>query len=379
MSEEHTYQGHHRVWHVFAPVGHSGLAKLAEPREPQLWFDRRCFEQEEQLLAALPALGMDGVPAVHELPGTAADRDRPLLIQDFIEGHTLAEMAPFGTPVPERHLRQIMQRFGQLASVSAEDVARCCEEKGPAPDRDARTFLRSLVDFTHEQVYLRWRTEYPELFDALQLGEGAADWARPLNLEADRLTDRPFCLLHGDLHRTNLVVGAADERLWTIDWELAVVGDPMYDLATHLHLMGYPPRQEAEVVQRWRETVPKVLHGADAGMDDDLPRYRTYKSVQSLFTDVVRHAHRVAAADPGELTAQLRTTGETVSALLRRAAGVLGPGVVASPREVAAAYREHVVSAAPAAPSAGAGPAGAAATRPGGRGAASRPARSGSG
>ncbi|CAM5643364.1 hypothetical protein SGRIM128S_09667 [Streptomyces griseomycini] len=25
--------------------------------------------------------------------------------------------------------------------------------------------------------------------------------------------------------------------LWVIDWELAMIGDPLYDLATHLHLM----------------------------------------------------------------------------------------------------------------------------------------------
>lgn len=383
MSEDRTYQGHHRLWHVLAPDG-TGPAKLGEPREPQLWFDRRCFEREEVLVAALPSLGLDRVPRVRGMSGSSADgRRRRLVIQDFIEGRTLAEVSPFGTTVPERHLRQIIERFEQLAAVSMERVERaglerCCKEEHRAKNYDSHRFLRSLIDFTRTDVHLAWRETYPRLFASLRIPADALDENSTLSHDAARLTRRPFCLLHGDLHRTNLIVQDADDRLWTIDWELAMVGDPVYDLATHLHLMGYPPAQEAEVVQRWRETVPKILYGADAGMDADLLLYRRYKRAQSLFTDVVRHAHRVGAASAGERTAQLRATGEAVSALLRRAADDLRIGDPLSPREVSAAYA-RAISAAPVPPSAGGGTADAGATRRGGRGVASPQGRSGSG
>lgn len=77
--------------------------------------------------------------------------------------------------------------------------------------------------------------ELEELLDALRVPPARLDAFEQRHRE---LTDRPRKLLHGDLHSKNFVVDRSG-HLWTIDWELALVGDPLYDLATHLHLMGY--------------------------------------------------------------------------------------------------------------------------------------------
>lgn len=334
MGEE-TYHGHHRLWHVLDPGGER-RAKLAEPRVPQIWFDPRCFDSEEILVAELAALGMDRVPAVRLLdPSPSGERHTPMVVQDFTEGRTLAEVVGRQAAVPEEHLAQIMERFRQLASVRPQQIRtpRRCKREDRVEDRDAPAFLRTLIAFTRSQVHLRWRTQYPALFHALGIPPDALAPGSPLDLEAELLTRRPFCLIHGDLHRANFIVDATDGRLWTIDWELAMIGDPLYDLATHLHLMSYPPWQEDEVVARWRETVPQVLVDADVGIEEDLPRYRAYKCAQSVFIDVVRQAHRVLAASREERTAQLRASGEVVSALLRRAASILKIGRAPSPRE----------------------------------------------
>ena len=36
-------------------------------------------------------------------------------------------------------------------------------------------------------------------------------------------------------------------RTYFLDWELALWGDPVYDLAVHLHKMGYSPQEYAAV------------------------------------------------------------------------------------------------------------------------------------
>jgi 5-methylthioribose kinase len=44
----------------------------------------------------------------------------------------------------------------------------------------------------------------------------------------DLLTDRR-CLVHGDFSPKNVLVGG--RRLWVLDWEVAHVGNPVFDLA----------------------------------------------------------------------------------------------------------------------------------------------------
>ena len=134
-----------------------------------------------------------------------------------------------------------------------------------------------------------------------------------------QLTDRPRTLLHADLHRKNLVVDRAGD-LWFIDWELALLGDPLYDLATHLHLMSYQPDQEQDIIDRWTRAVGPAR---SAGLEPDLPHYLAYKRVQSLCTDVLRAATRlVEAAEPPDTQAadvRLRGTAALVGKALAAA------------------------------------------------------------
>jgi aminoglycoside phosphotransferase (APT) family kinase protein len=339
MTEHFTYRGNHRIWHVLVTEDGAGGAsvrrKFSEPREGVLWFDRRCFAAEEQLLQELPGLGVTRVPAVRAADGTPDG----LLLQDFVEGRTLAQLHPHGTPVPPEHLEQILARFAELAAVrpGAVRTPRRCRARERAGDRDTAAFLRTLLSFTRESGFLAHRARHGALFDALGVPAAALDPRSWLHREAGALTPRPFCLLHGDLHRANFVVDARG-ALWTIDWELAMVGDPLYDLATHLHLMRYPAGQRDEVVARWGRTVARVLPGADRGLAADLPRYLAYKRAQSALTDVVRHAQKTAAASPAERPDVLETTARTVHGLLRAAAPVLGMRAVPHRQRVRAAF-----------------------------------------
>ncbi|MFF4401899.1 phosphotransferase family protein [Streptomyces sp. NPDC001480] len=168
-------------------------------------------------------------------------------MQRFIEGKTLGELLGAGCAVPPDILGQIIGMFRQMVEVPPESLSadRCCISE----------HLRKHVS---------------------------------------GLKERPFSLLHADLHRENLIVDD-DRRLWTIDWELAVIGDPLYDVATHLHLMRYPDGQARAVARQWADTVERVRPGSANGWRHDLPLLLGYKRAQSLITDVVRVAQSLGA------------------------------------------------------------------------------------
>ncbi|WP_371598483.1 phosphotransferase [Streptomyces sp. NBC_00564] len=274
--------GYHHETYVFpllaeAGTGFQGRWKCREPRANLLWFDRRCFESEERLLYDLQ-WRIDVVPEVARVGGVD--------LQRFIEGSTLGELHPSGEAVPGALFEQILGLFGQLGTVTASTllVERRCEPQDRAEEGDSAGFLERLICFTEERVYEENLIAYEGLFADLGLD---ADAFRQLRKRVAVLRDRPFSLLHADLHRENFIVDP-NGKLWAIDWELAMFGDPLYDLATHLYLMRYPQAQERLMIQRWCGIVEEIRPDSSQGWCDDLPRLFEFKKAQSVFTDVIR-------------------------------------------------------------------------------------------
>ncbi|MFD7060450.1 phosphotransferase [Streptomyces sp. NPDC059906] len=323
-------RGYHHETYVVPLPGATGAAdgarwKCREPRGGLLWFDRRCFVSEEQLLRALQGR-ITGVPDVFEVGG--------LPLQRFVEGRTLGSLHGAGRAVPEGFTRQIVRLFGEMAAVTARTLPverRCSFEDRPA-DGDTDGFMERLVRFTEQRVYAENLPRFGSLYATLGLDDDAFGRLRK---HVAGLRERPFCLLHADLHRENIIVDA-DRRLWTIDWELAMVGDPLYDLATHLHLMRYPSRQGPRVAEQWSRTVEAVRPGGTRGWREDLDRVVGYKRAQSVFTDVVREAvslgRRARSAGPGVGGAAAR-----LHAVLTGAALPLGLESVPGPAEIGTA------------------------------------------
>lgn len=247
-------------------------------------------------------------------------------LHGFIEGTPLDALAPAGTPVAAGHLGQIMEMFTHLSAVRPDgfSVPRLCRAEDRPVDGDSAGFLRSLIRFTRERAYRRHLPRYGRLFNQLGLPRGALGPRSPLAAAAAALTPRPFSLLHGDLHRANFIVDDAG-GLWTIDWELAMLGDPLYDLATHLYLMNYPAGQQREVIRRWQALMSRALPGSTAGTEEDLPRYLAYKRAQSVYTDIVRHASALHSASSAQVRRErLRASAKDVHQVLTRGAGLSG-------------------------------------------------------
>ncbi|MFI9587163.1 phosphotransferase [Streptomyces sp. NPDC052236] len=332
---------HHETYAFPLPDANGGVGavrwKCREPRPGILWFDRRSFASEAALIRAL-AGHVSSVPEIMEVDGIG--------LQRFIEGRTLGSYGQPGVPVAEPHMAQIARLFSELAAISPDvlpldrqpsDAGRVTEK---AADGDSAGFAACLIRFTEERVYREQLPVYGRLFETLGVTE---DGLLRLRERARSLTSRPFQLLHGDLHRENFIVDG-DDRLWTIDWELAMFGDPLYDLGTHLHLMRYPAEQEAVVALRWRDTVEAVRPGSSRGWQEDLPYVLQFKRAQSVYTDVIRSALAVGGGrklDRRLLPAASRKLHD----VLGRAGTALGLTAVPSVRQIAKAltdwHREH--------------------------------------
>ncbi|MGC9544589.1 phosphotransferase [Streptomyces sp. UG1] len=301
-------------------------AKCRAPRGGLLWFDRRCFVSEEQLLQALQGR-ITGVPDLIEVG--------EIRLQRFIEGRTLGSRYAAGRTVPEPVVDQILDLFRQLIGVSPGSLAaeRRCVPEDRAEDGDCAGFLEGLVRFVEERVYQDNLASFEELFAALGVDEDSFRALRK-HVVVPGLAERPFCLLHADLHRENFVLDPAG-RLWTIDWELAMVGDPLYDLATHLYLMRYPDQQQERLIERWCAVAEEIRPGSTEGRREDLPRLLDFKRAQSVFTDVIRATEIL---DTGRSFNWRRwpTEAMRVQRVLARAAVPLGLDEVPTLRTVAA-------------------------------------------
>jgi aminoglycoside phosphotransferase (APT) family kinase protein len=255
---------------------------------PRLW-------REQDVLSAVA--GRVRVPRVLH-----ASTDPPWLVLEHIGGAVLSEVTPAGVPVPGHVMDEVAGLCATLARVPADALPAC--PVGWPTGTDTVGFARRLSDHaatTYGQF--RHRGLWP-LFARLGIPPGpfegvAARWPR--------LTPRRLGLVHTDLHRGNIIT--ARGRCWWLDWELALWGDPLYEVASHLVKMGYQPREQEALVRKWVAVMPDEC---TTGWHTDLDAYVAYEQVKTA----TLFAARAAAA----VRAPAGTAPEPASALAARLA-----------------------------------------------------------
>ncbi|MFC1415140.1 aminoglycoside phosphotransferase family protein [Streptacidiphilus cavernicola] len=268
----------------------SGQTVLVRVRRSSPELVQRVWPDEAALLRRLAAIRAD--PA----DGRGPDGPRVLHSDDdgtavhlYVSGETFARRYPDGLPVQERHVAQIAWFFGRLTQFQRSDLPEL--PKGWPEDGDSTGFLRARVRFAQERLCDANQGEFGDLFSALGVpGDAISRFGEAL----PPLTERPFALLHTDVHRRNIIV-ADDDRLRFVDWELAMFGDPLHDLAVHLRRMRYPAAQERQVVAAWEEAVIRTSPEHAVGLGRDLRHYRGYELAQSVYPDVIRAALSLGA------------------------------------------------------------------------------------
>jgi aminoglycoside phosphotransferase (APT) family kinase protein len=212
-------------------------------------------------------------------------------VHDYLPGQALSEAIPKG-PIGGPWIAELAEVFARLADVPKDELPPLPDDW--PEDGNSRGFLDWLARFTEEQVHQPNRRRFGQLFKAVGIpDDGVAGYVRSV-LD---MKQRPFALLHTDLHRANVVVMSAtgseteEEHLAVIDWELAMYGDPLHDLATHLVRMDYVGEEADQMVEAWAAAMERSDHAdMTVGLERDLQVYLDFEYAQSVFPDVMRAA-----------------------------------------------------------------------------------------
>ncbi|MEU5876358.1 aminoglycoside phosphotransferase family protein [Spirillospora sp. NPDC047279] len=242
--------------------------------------DLRLWREEDVLTAIAPYV--EHAPRLH-----FTSAEPPFQIHGFIPGDVLNDIAPRGVPIPAHVPGDVVDLFVQLTQVPRAKLPATPED-WPA-DGDSTGFGERLTTLT-QWVYDTYRDDYADLYAAFGV---PTDPLAVLTEVWPRLTARPSVCVHADVHRKNMIV--QDGTSAFLDWELALWGDPVYDLAVHFHKMEYLPPERDAVLTRWLAAMP-VEH--TAGWEHDLDAYLAHERIKSAIVDTVRYSQTFANGGP---------------------------------------------------------------------------------
>lgn len=199
-------------------------------------------------------------------------------IQEFIPGEIVDVTHPQGTVIPGEAIRDLIRFMSSLLDIPRRAVP------GLSPtwpdDGDTPAFGRLLSEVT-ARAFTRGRRTCARAFRELGI---PSDPLAPVIDRWRELAPRVFGFVHADIHRKNMINSPAGVRV--VDWELALWGDPVYEMAVHLHKMGYPTEQERRVTDVWADSLPASLIDGHAR---DIAIYRAHEQVKSAVVDTVRY------------------------------------------------------------------------------------------
>ncbi|MEV0172966.1 aminoglycoside phosphotransferase family protein [Streptomyces sp. NPDC050803] len=220
------------------------------------------------------------VPRVLAL-GTSNFRDQ-FAIHSY-EGPASADRSP-RHPVDGLSRREADQLVEQLVALTLVDHEELVE------DHDRRDFYTRL---SGELVRLVGSLPPESKVAARELGLPDSGWLAGI-LGRHRVTRRQASLLHGDLNPWNIVLHD-DGKLTIIDWEMAMIGDPLYDLVRHIHLTPVKASIRERMYALWSSRLPP---DSTKGWEEDRRLYRWIEIVRSAYIDLDRLVTRASLDAP---------------------------------------------------------------------------------
>lgn len=175
---------------------------------PRLRVEQEWLAKRERILTEADALRLAGTLTPDAVPGVrAVDEERCAIVID---------LAPDGRGAWKTDLLggradpAVAAQLGALLATWHRETADDPAVAARFDDHEAFEQLR--VDPYLRAVMRRW----PRL-------------ERPVGAYVEQMTATRVCLVHGDFSPKNVLVGA--DGLWVIDFEVAHVGEPVFDLA----------------------------------------------------------------------------------------------------------------------------------------------------
>ena len=202
----------------------------------------------------------------------------PYQVQEYLPVPVLDHLYPRGSRLPEHYIGDVVEFLSRLYSLSTDWLLPYFDN-WPV-DGDTSGFLDRITRST-VGIYNRYFSKYHELYRQLGIPNDIVSLLYQIN---EPLTPRSFVLCHSDIHRKNcLLVGKTS---WFIDWEMALFGDPGFDVGVHLSKVEYLPDEE----DRFLELITKKLDRKhQIGIVNDSQVYKKHAFVKSVIVHAVRY------------------------------------------------------------------------------------------
>lgn len=240
--------------------------------------------------AAIAYAGATTAVPVPEVVAVDGDADPPYLATAPVDGTNFIDVQPDG----DAEKRALYRAFGRaLARVHGRRFDSHGHVAGGGADGltlDRAPWSAVLADYVEWLRRVSTADRFDDHFDRV---------GRAVRAASDLLDDAPAALLHGDPSRPN-VYRVADGRLGFLDWEMAVVGDPVRELVRVREQQLEPDRgaPHEALLTAFHDGYRDVAGSLPAGYDDRRPVYRAvqllgtsgYFDKQVAFTDADEEA-----------------------------------------------------------------------------------------
>jgi tRNA A-37 threonylcarbamoyl transferase component Bud32 len=288
---------------------------------------------------------------------SVGSRGRNLRVET--EVYRLATAAPgLASVIPKCHYVDDINGVVVLDFVPGDPMSSSLIPAADRPDAREQEMLAAYGDVLARVHVVRPRHqigEPPWLLVALEPGWGNYDWLpRPCGASLARLARLPELqmafswarsswratgLVHGDLRWSNAIVGhsLAHQRVCLVDWELAFVGDPAWDLgsivADIVALLALWRAESASIddVVAWSVPVLAAYRSAAVLHNTDW-RSLVQRSLQMAIPRLVQTLVEIGYVDPAELTRVEPIVVAWIRQLLAEGPGVADALVSQSPQ-----------------------------------------------
>lgn len=218
----------------------------------------------------------------------------PYQVQEYLPVPVVDNLYPSGSRLPKHYIGDVVEFLSKLYSLSTDWLLPYFNN-WPL-DGDTSGFLDRITKSTVE-IYDRYFPKYHELYRQLGIPNDIVSLLYQINKP---LTSRPFVLCHCDIYRKNCLL--VDKTTWFIDWEMALFGDPGFDIGTHLSKIEYLPDEE----DRFLELITKKLDSKyQVGIIDDSQVYKKHAYVKSLIVHAVRYLKLISEQPDHNMLSEL--------------------------------------------------------------------------
>ena len=215
------------------------------------------------------------------------DMDNGIILETFVEGETLDRLYDVETKIPDEYIRELASFFVKLHGLDPLESGL-----GQVYGSESqKNFFSSVLEQMRE-LCVKLIDSTPDLYEKMRITRQQVTSffdSKSINPTIGRIA-----LCHCDVHRKNIIV-SKDGHLYIIDWELALIGDPLYDLAIHFQKMRYSDDDIGVFMESYNRS---ELYPAAEEQPD---RIKTYMQMEAVKYAVVDIHHVLANAKAGAI------------------------------------------------------------------------------